>query len=229
MELACVTAAGRGATDRLLAAVAGRLSAEGVRLAGALRAAATDGVAGGCDSALRLLPDGPVLGITQDLGTGSAACRMDAGALEMAVARATAQLDAGEAQLVLVNKFGITEAEGRGFRSLIAEALGRGLPVLLGVSETHRAALGRFAGDGLETLPPDKEAVLDWCRAAVAGAGPVLWRDARARPHARTMRHDPRPACTEPEEEHPMTRPRGETARARPCAMTGPHPDEAEA
>ena len=81
MRLACVSAEGRGATDHLLAAIVERMGSEGFRLAGALRAVGPGAGAGHCDSALRLLPDGPVIDITQNLGTGSAACRMDAGCL----------------------------------------------------------------------------------------------------------------------------------------------------
>jgi hypothetical protein len=175
VHLASVTAVARGATDRVLAGVAERLRAEGLRVAGALRAAAPGDGPGHCNSALRLLPDGPVAAITQDLGAGSAACRMDAGALEAAVAEATRRLAAQGADLVVLNKFGISEAEGRGFRTLIAEALGRGVPVLIGVPETHRAAFERFAGGVAVALPAQEEAVLAWCRAAIAagpGAGP---------------------------------------------------------
>ena len=167
MPLAGVMVPGRGATDRLLAAVAARLAAEGVRLRGALRVAEPDGAAGHCDARLRLLPDGPVLSITQNLGPGSTACRMDGAALEEAVGHATARLAREGGDLVLLNKFGLREAEGAGFRSLIAEALGRGIPVLTGLSETHRAAFGDFAGDLATTLPAEEAAVLDWCRAAI--------------------------------------------------------------
>lgn len=171
MALACVTAAGRGATDRLLGDVAARLARDGVRLCGALRHNGPDGDSGHCDSDLWLLPDGPAMRITQDLGAGSAACRMDAGALEEAAGLVAARLGVEGADLVLLNKFGLSEAEGRGFRALIADALGRGVPVLIGVSDTHRPAFETFA-DGMATvLPPDDEAILDWCRAVLA---PVL-------------------------------------------------------
>lgn len=167
MQLACVTGEGRGATDRLLAAVADRLAQDGVRLVGALRPVRAD--AAQCDSDLWLLPDGPIHRITQDLGAGSAACRMDAGAFEEAVGLALSRLQAGRVDLVLLNKFGLAEAEGRGFRALIADALERGVPVLTGVSETHRTAFDRFAGGMAIELPPDEDALLDWCRSPVAG------------------------------------------------------------
>jgi len=167
MQLASVSAEGRGATDRLLAAIVARLGGEGVRIAGVLRAVAPGAGRGHCDSALRILPDGPVVEITQDLGSGSAACRMDAGALEAAVARATQSLNAEGADIVVLNKFGMSEAEGRGFRTFFADALERGIPVLTGVSDVHRAAFERFAGGISIALPADEEAVLAWCRDAM--------------------------------------------------------------
>jgi len=175
MALASVTLEGRGATDRLLARVVARLAAEGIRVAGVLRAPRTEEAEAQCESAPRLLRDGPVIRITQDLGAGSAACRMDAGALEAAAGLAEARLAAEGGDLLVLNKFGLSEAEGRGFRALISEALGRGMPVLLGLPEVHRAAFERFADGMTTTLPPEEAAVLAWCRGAVgrapAGAG----------------------------------------------------------
>ncbi|EPX77159.1 hypothetical protein thalar_02880 [Litoreibacter arenae DSM 19593] len=168
--MAGVMADGRGMTDRLLAGVVARLIEDGVRVAGALRETGPSGESGQCDTALRLLPEGPVVPITQNLGAGSAACRMDAGALETAVALATADLAANGADLVVLNKFGISEAEGRGFRALIGEAVANGVPVLVGLSETHRAAFGRFADSMAIDLPPSEEGVIAWCRAVITPA-----------------------------------------------------------
>lgn len=166
--IACFAADGRGATDRLLSDVVARLTADGLRILGALRAAGPGTAAGHCDSDLWLLPDGPVARITQDLGPGARACRMDAGALEEAVGLATARLAREGADLVVLSKFGLSEAEGRGFRSMIAEAVARGIPVLIGVSGTHRAAFERFAAGMAEELPPDAARVLGWCRKAAS-------------------------------------------------------------
>ena len=174
MALASVTTVERGATDRLLAGVVARLLDEGDRIVGALRPLATGGITGHCDSDLWLLPDGPAVRITQDLGAGSAACRMDAGAFEEAVGLVTSRLFAGDADLVVINKFGLSEAEGRGFRALIAEALSRGVPVLIGVTDTHRAAFERFAEGMATTLPPDEESVLTWCRTVLGASEPGL-------------------------------------------------------
>ena len=173
MALASVTLNGRGATDRLLAGVVARLIDDGVRVVGALRPTRQGEGQGHCDSDLWLLPRGPAVRITQDLGTGSTACRMDAGAFEEAVGLVTARLAADGADLVVLNTFGLSEAEGRGFRALMAEALGRGVPVLIGVSDTHRAAFDRFAGGMAADLSPEADAILAWCRAVCPGCDPA--------------------------------------------------------
>lgn len=168
-ELAYVFAEGRGATDLLLATVVDRLQGAGVRVLGALRALPVDSKPGACNSDLRLLPTGPVVRITQDLGPCSSACRMDAGALEEAVGIATERLNADGADILVLNKFGLSEAEGRGFRALISDALSKDVPVLVGVSQTHRAAFDRFAGGMAIELRSDPDAVFDWCCEAFAG------------------------------------------------------------
>ena len=166
MAIATVTASGGGATDRLLSDVVALLQGQGFRIVGALRHVAADGMAGHCDSDLWLLPDGPAARITQQLGSGSHACRMDAGAMEEAAGLASSRLSEQGADLVVLNKFGVSEAEGRGFRAMIADAVAQGVPVLIGVSQTHRAAFERFAGGLSEDLRPDAETVFDWCRKA---------------------------------------------------------------
>lgn len=159
--------ADRGAGDALLGAVARALQARGLRLAGAVQENLPGGTDGQGAMVLRLLPGLDIQHISQSLGPMSQGCRLDPDGLERAVARAQAVLDAG-ADLLIVNKFGKQEAEGRGFRPLIAEALGRGIPVLTAVASDHAAAFDRFA-DGLsQTLPPDPGAVTAWALEATA-------------------------------------------------------------
>ena len=167
MVLASVMSNGRGATDRLLAGVVERLTADGIRIAGALRAPRQEESADFCNCDLMLLPEGPVVSISQDLGTGSNACRLDAGALEQAVGLLTARVATESVDIFVLNKFGLSEAEGRGFRALIAELLGREIPVLIGLSDAHRVAFEHFSGGMASTLPPDEEAILTWCRAMI--------------------------------------------------------------
>lgn len=165
MRIASVTAPGRGATDRLLCTVAARL-APGMHLAGVVQSN-TDRPGGlGCDMDVRVLPGGPVLRISQSLGSAAMGCRLDVAALEEAVALVAASLDAG-AGLLILNKFGKHEAAGRGFRPVIAAALEAGIPVLIGLNATNRAAFYDFTGGLAAPLTPEEEAILAWVRETV--------------------------------------------------------------
>lgn len=162
MYLAYVLNPERGAADLLLAGFADRLLGAGVPLAGVVQYN-SGGAAEGCvcDMDLRLLPDGGVIRISQSLGAGSSGCRLDTSALEGAVGAVEPLLDRAPA-LLMINKFGKHEAEGRGFRPLIGEALGRGIPVLLGVNDSNLPGFLAFAGDLAEELEHDPAALDAW-------------------------------------------------------------------
>ena len=82
MRLACTLAPGRGDVDLLLARLAERLAARGLRCAGTVQINSEAGPGRPCDMDVRLLPHGPVLRISQSLGPGAHGCRLDPGALE---------------------------------------------------------------------------------------------------------------------------------------------------
>ncbi|MFT4012453.1 MAG: DUF2478 domain-containing protein [Paracoccus sp. (in: a-proteobacteria)] len=154
-----------GAADRLLSATAHALEARGLRLAGAVQDNLDRGEGRACDMDLRILGDGAVIRISQDLGNCAESCRLDAGAFAQAVGRAEAALARG-ADLVIVNKFGKQECHGRGFREFIAQALARGVPVLLAVPAGQWAAFHEFAGDLAQ--PVARDALIDWALAQTA-------------------------------------------------------------
>ena len=135
--------------------------AEGVAVAGAVQHNIACDDSHHCDMDVKVLPDGPVVRISQNLGAASSGCRLDAGALEMAVAEVAQRLPG--ARLLIVNKFGKQECYGQGFRHFIAEALARGIPVLLSVPAGQLPDFQDFAGDLAEPVAP--AAILDWCRA----------------------------------------------------------------
>lgn len=166
MPLAYVTAEERGATDACLAEVARRLQARGMRLAGGVQVSLDRPDRSVCDMELRLLPDGLALRISQDLGPHSEGCRLDADALEAAVAEVALRLPGAEA--LIVNKFGKQEQTGRGFVPLIVQALEAGLPVLAGVNAANLPAFLAFAGDMGQPLPARPELAADWLAGAVA-------------------------------------------------------------
>lgn len=165
MKLAYVTLQGRGRTDALIAEVAALLEAEGVRLAGTVQSNHEREGRRKCDMDLRVLPDGPVVRISEDRGDLARGCTLDSGALEQTVHAVQQRLDGAE--VLIVNKFGKREAEGKGLVPVIAEALDRGLPVLIGVNGLNLAAFLTFAGEEVEALQADPGLIAGWCRAGI--------------------------------------------------------------
>lgn len=161
MKLACTLAPGRGDTDLLLQRLAGALAARGVRCCGTVQINSERADAGPCDMDVRVLPDGAVLRISQDLGPQARGCRLDPAALETAVGLVAAALPSG-ADLLIINKFGKHEAEGRGFRPLITEALAMDVPVLVGLNALNRPAFEAFAQGLAIELPPEPSALIGW-------------------------------------------------------------------
>ena len=197
------------AADRLLEALADRLRAEGVALAGAVQDACR--AANGCRTEMRvrlLDPGGGTVVISQALGTAASGCRLDPGALEQAAQRLLEALPA--ARLVLLSKFSRQEAAGRGFRPVVAEALGQGLPVLLAVSADVAEDFARFADGMAEAVPAD--AAEDWCRRAV-GLAPAPAAGAR-----QDDTGDASPRALTPAAPHHAT-----AVSVRPAARVGPH------
>ena len=166
MHIGYVSQAGRGASDAILADVVTLLSAQGLRLAGTVQSTAERADRAQCDMDVQVLPDGPSFRISQDLGKQSKGCRLDPGALEQAVVAASARLDG--ADLLIINKFGKLEAEGRGFCGLIAEALGLGIPVLVGVNGLNLAAFHQFSGGLAVPCGNDPRDVAAWATAHYA-------------------------------------------------------------
>ena len=168
MRMGYTMAPGRGDVDLLLAGVADILMAEGIKVCGTVQInTACDGE-GPCDMDVRVLPDGPVIRISQSLGPQARGCRLDPGALETAIAACEQRL--GEADVLIVNKFGKQEALGRGFRGLIAEAMGRGIPVLVGLNALNREAFEAFTGGAGEEVAAEPASLTEWLRDALAEA-----------------------------------------------------------
>lgn len=152
---------GRGRVDRLLADVVERLEARGIALAGTVQSNIHRNDRALCDMDLRLLPDGPVLRISVDRGPEARGCRLDAGVLEQSALWVSDTL--ARSELLVVNKFGKQEAEGKGLSGAIADALERGLPVLVGVNGLNLPAFLAFADGMALKLAPDAASIADWC------------------------------------------------------------------
>jgi hypothetical protein len=162
--LGYIKAGERGLTDRLLAEVAAVLQREGVALAGVVQVNDEYDPARPCHMDLHILDGGEVIRISQNLGALSKGCRLDPAGLEQAVGLVGRALGASP-RLLIINKFGKQEVDGRGFRPLIGQALAEGIPVLTAAGGENAAGFDRFAEGLAEPLEPDTDTVLHWCRA----------------------------------------------------------------
>lgn len=160
--LGYVNISGRGRVDDLLMALADDLSARGLRIAGAVQLNGPEQPDRPCDMELILLTGHRRIRISQSLGPNSHGCRLDPQGLADAVGEVETSLATGPApDLMIVNKFGRQEAEGSGFRTAIATALSRDVPVLIGLRDAYRPALLDWAGDMAE--PVDAAQITGWC------------------------------------------------------------------
>lgn len=169
MRLAYTMAPGRGDMDLVLEGLTVDLAARGLRCCGTVQINSERDDAGPCDMDVRVLPGGPVLRISQDLGPQARGCRLDPAALETAVGLVAARLSSG-ADLLIINKFGKHEAEGRGFRDVIAEAVAMDVPVLVGLNAVNRQAFEIFAGGMAIQLPPEPATLKAWVDRVTATA-----------------------------------------------------------
>lgn len=161
MKIAYTMAPGRGDTDLLLSRVTQRITEMGWRVCGTVQINSERETDGPCDMDVKVLPDGPIIRISQTLGEHSRGCRLDTSALEDAVGHVTQEISKG-ADILVINKFGKHEAEGHGFRDVIADALVNNIPVLVGLNQLNLDAFKEFAG-GLEVvLKPEENELFEW-------------------------------------------------------------------
>lgn len=160
MKIAYVTVQGRGRIDDLLAEVAHAFEDDGLRLAGTVRVKPADPSGHPCDMDLRVLPDGPGFRISQPLGPMAKGCRLDGGVIEAIAAEVEARL--GGADLLIVNKFGKLEAQGRGLCPAITLAMDMEIPTLVGVNEMNVPDFHAFSDGSAEVLKPDLRAIRAW-------------------------------------------------------------------
>lgn len=133
------------AADRALRDIAIELMEEGHRLAGLVQINTPRPGRSRCDMLLEELASGEHLGISQDRGPEARGCALDLAQLTAAMQKVRISLNA-KPDLVILNKFGKTEAEGGGFRPLIANAIEAGLPMLIGVPWRNIESWRLFAG-----------------------------------------------------------------------------------
>ncbi|WP_294532237.1 DUF2478 domain-containing protein [uncultured Rhodoblastus sp.] len=133
-------------TNEIFNVIAAGAKAGGLRLGGVIEKPVAPTAPGRrCDMVLTDLASGETVKISEDRGALARGCRLDLDALARTCALVLSTLP--DCNLVLLNKFGKTEAEGGGFRCIISDALGLETPVIIGVPRRNLAAWRAFAGD----------------------------------------------------------------------------------
>lgn len=161
MKIAYTMTKGKGDLDEVLYNFAKSEMAIGTRVVGVVQVNTDRDDCPLCDMDVEVLPDGPTIRISQDLGPNSRGCRLDPDALEQAVSEVGHRLTSDVALLVL-NKFGKHEASGRGFRDTIGQAMELGVPVVCGVNELNREAFEAFSQGTAVFVEPNPKALTDW-------------------------------------------------------------------
>ena len=120
--------------------------------------------AGRCEMVLEILRANDQLLISQDLGPMSKGCRLNTSALEQAVGLVMTSLAKQKSDMLIINKFGKQEVDGRGFRHAIAMALEEEVPVLVMVRPESLQNFQDFIGDMGQEIVPDLQAIMLWVK-----------------------------------------------------------------
>ncbi|CCE02378.1 DUF2478 domain-containing protein [Bradyrhizobium sp. STM 3809] len=147
--------------DGLLRDFAGRLRAHGVRVVGLVqhvrRAVDEHPVAA------TLVHSGVEIPLLQQLGRQASGCRLDVGQLLRAGSAVAGALGEG-ADLLIVDRFGRQESEGKGLIFLTEQALASDIPVVIAVPRFRFAEWIRFAEGMSVRLPCTRRALDGWWR-----------------------------------------------------------------
>ena len=129
-----------------MARIADHLASRGARCAGFIQRDVPMPGRSRCDMLLADVSSGATIAISEDRGAEARGCRLNESELSRAIMVAMQALES-KPDLLLINKFGKSEAGGRGFLPLIAEAVERGIPLLIAVPWRNIESWRHFAGD----------------------------------------------------------------------------------
>ena len=168
--------------DDLLERFTKQVTSSGKRVSGVLQSRGD--VTGEChcaDMDLQTIGSNRWFRISQSLGSGSRGCRLDPGALAHCAAFLEQEIQNG-CDLLVLNRFGKGEADGRGFRDLISSATCRQIPVLVALRDTYRDAWHEFCGGYACELRCREDELMAWFRSVepTPSPGMVEWTHNRA-------------------------------------------------
>ena len=152
----------------LLPAFAARLTAQGRQVGGLIQRGRV--VPAGPDiMELVDVRTGDAYAISQWLGAGSTACRLDMAGLSAASAVLRREI-ATPPDLLIINKFAKAEAEGGGLLQELFQAVQAGIPVLTTLAPKHLTAWRQLMAEYGQMLPPRPAALEEWWETHAASA-----------------------------------------------------------
>jgi hypothetical protein len=102
-------------------------------------------------------------------------------ALEQIVALVEASLEDG-LDILILNKFGRQEAEGKGLRNAVAHAVAADIPVLVGLNRAYAAEWREFCEGEGQLLEPEPAAVACWLDTCLAASDRTPWQTIKLAP-----------------------------------------------
>ena len=123
-----------------------------------------------------LVHTGEEVPLLRDLGSCAAGCRLDIGRLLEAGTRIAKAIDAG-ADIVIINRFGKQEHEGKGLCYLIERALDADIPVVIAVSSHRFTDWIRFVNGMSVKLACNRASLDAWWRAVSCRNAGLIARD----------------------------------------------------
>lgn len=154
-KLATVTQEGHGEYDWLLQEFVAELKAAGVNVQGLLTKHYKNPMI------IYDVSTEQEFTISQCLGSLSSGCSLDLGKMAEAAFVLRKALDE-QADLVVLNRFGTSEAEGEGFMNELQALVSQDIAVLTMTDYKYLADWRRFTGGLAQELAPNKEALYQW-------------------------------------------------------------------
>lgn len=145
--------------DRLLEAFATDLMRNGIKVRGLIQR--NHGI--GCQARMELmdLDSGDVFKISQNLGPGSVACRLNPDGIASASIAFRKALDK-PTDLLIANRFGSMELKGRGLADEMLAAMCADIPLITSVTTPYLDGWRRFTGRIGDELVPESSSIVNW-------------------------------------------------------------------
>jgi nucleoside-triphosphatase THEP1 len=146
--------------DSVFAKLADRLTSDGKSVAGYIQTRREDK---NCEAQVYVenLRSHIAMPITKSRGKMATGCKLDSDALTTFSEQLASDVKSG-CDVLIIARFGKSEAEGRGLRDVISRALELEIPVIVGVRDEFSAAWQSFHDGFADSLPMDANTVYEW-------------------------------------------------------------------